>query len=454
MNDVSETPPPPPGGGAGLWARARRRPRIMLAAAILAVAAGVLAAVLSLVLPSGPPKGLVVSLDLPKGNACGKKLVAFRRLPEIDRWAFPLDRTWHHTRPCLRDMLAAAEKQPPDAPIHAFLEDQVLFILSQKPVRFYHHGDGTQKSLRDVLTPDRDLDFGAFDRVVYVNRRDVAHNAMSHVGLMQSLFEAARIYAVGPHPDPERAAAYQALGQAVVAVALDPVAELGLRTRLPCDLRDGLACSWFHAVTNRNRDASDVGGTLNKNLQVIRDLNRGAIVMAGIQAAAPTPERAALIAELEAATAEGINQLVYSSGLAGPNHTPSLFDYLPRNAGGVPIPKAWLYYAINVPKAKGYYLRREYWKNCSYHVLDMNHLHFILKEGGHLTDTSGFREPAAMLGGKSILHFILDTYLDKLEGPDGLYKDTPTEPDGEYMGCKEGFKPPAPQFVVDFFRDY
>ena len=59
-----------------------------------------------------------------------------------------------------------------------------------------------------------------------------------------------------------------------------------------------------------------------------------------------------------------------------------------------------------------------------------------------------------MLGGKSILHFILDTYIGKLDGPDGLYKDTPTVPDGSYVGCKEGFKPPAPQFVVDYLRDY
>jgi hypothetical protein len=421
---------------------------------VLAVAAIALAAALVLFAPSGPPRGLVASLDLPKSSACGKKLVEFRRLPEIDRWAFPLDRTWHHTKPCLRDLLAAAESQPPEAPIHAFIADQVLFILSQKPVRFYRHGDDARMSLREVLTADLELDFTAFDRIVYTNRRGSAHNAMSHAGLVQSLFEAVRIYATGPNPDPARADAYEAIGTAVIAVVLDPVAEQGLRTRLPCDLREGLHCSWFHAVTNRNRDASDVGGTLNKNLQVIRDLNRGARVLAGIQAVAPTAGRGTLIAGLEKGAGEGINQLVYSSGLAGPNHTPSLFDYLPRNAAGVPIEKAWLYYAINVPKAKGYYLRREYWKNCSYHILDMVHLHFILQEAGHLTDTSGFREPVAMLGDRSILHFILDTYLDKLEGPDGLYKDTPTEPDGEYMGCKEGFKPPAPQFVVDFLRDY
>ena len=45
-------------------------------------------------------------------------------------------------------------------------------------------------------------------------------------------------------------------------------------------------------------------------------------------------------------------------------------------------------------------------------------------------------------------------YTGKLDGPDGLYKDTPTVPDGSYAGCKEGFKPPAPQFVVDYLRDY
>lgn len=438
--------------GRAAW-RARRP--IVIVAAVAVLAAGAVLGVMKLLEPR-PPSGLLASLDLPKKNNCGKDLVQFKRPPRSDDiWVFPLDSTWHHTRPCLDNLRVAAESQPADAPIHDFIYNQVLFILSQKPVRFYSNGgDGKQLFLGDVIDSNRKIDFGKFDRIVYVNHFDVAHNSMSHVDLMIFMFMAATTYLSAPEPQPERAAIYEALGRAVINVVLDPVEERGLRTRTACELRDGANCSWFHAVTNRYRPASNVGGTLNKDLQVIRDLYRGMLVLEKLQAMSPTPVREAEIAEMRSATTEGINQLVYSAGIKGGAPVPNLFEYIAVDPEGKPIENSWLFYAINVQKKRGYFLQREYWKNCSYHIKDMLHLFYILKDSGHLADTSGFREPSDYLGGKSLLDFIVDSYTDKVDGPDGLYKDSPTRPNGNYLACQEGYKDPAPKNVVQYLRDY
>ena len=139
-----------------------------------------------------PPPGLITALNLPKKNNCGEELVQVKRKPHFDFWVFPLDGTWHHTRPCLDNLLAAARTQPADAPIHDFIYEQVLFILSQKPVRFYEQDDPKQKMLAKVVDEETGaLDFSKFDRIVYVNKRDIAHNSMSHVDLMIFLFAAA-----------------------------------------------------------------------------------------------------------------------------------------------------------------------------------------------------------------------------------------------------------------------
>ena len=49
---------------------------------------------------------------------------------------------------------------------------------------------------------------------------------------------------------------------------------------------------------------------------------------------------------------------------------------------------------------------------------------------------------------------IVDSYTDKVDGPDGLYKDSPTRPNGNYLACQEGYKDPAPKNVVQYLRDY
>ncbi len=461
MNKTTQTGGPRPTGAAagflGAVARGVWRFRLLLAivaAAVVVAVGGVIAA--KEILRPRPPADLVASLGLPKKNNCGDELVQFKRPPRSDDiWVFPLDGTWHHTRPCLDNLRVAAADQAVDAPIHDFIYNQVLFILSQKPVRFYSHGgDGKQQFLGEVLDADRQIDFSKFDRVVYVNNFDVAHNSMSHVDLMIFMFNAADVYRNGPNPDPARAAVYEALGEAVIRVVLDTVPERGLRTRTECELRPGEHCSWFHAVTNRYRPAANVGGTLNKGLQVIRDLYRGSLVLEKVDAAAPDPHRETLIKAMRDATAEGINQLVYSAGIKGGAPVPNLFEYIPVNEAGKPIQDSWLFYAINVQKQRGYFLRRAPYKNCSYHYKDMLHLYFILKDSGHLADMSGFREPSEYLGGKSLLHFILDSYTDKVDGPDGLYKDSPTETNGNYLGCKEGFRDPPPQHTIDYLRDF
>ena len=74
------------------------------------------------------------------------------------------------------------------------------------------------------------------------------------------------------------------------------------------------------------------------------------------------------------------------------------------------LANSWLYYGINLQKKRGYFLQREYWKNCSYHMKDMLHLYAILTETGNLADTSGLTAPSSYLGGKSLLDYIVDTY--------------------------------------------
>ena len=430
MTETTDGKPPsvPEAGGLARPSAAtlrRFRWPLAIAAAVIAVAvAGFLAA--PYVFKATPPPGLVESLRLPKKNNCGEELVQFKRKPHLDVWIFPLDGTWHHTRPCLDNLLVAAAKQPPDAPIHDFIYNQVLFILSQKPVRFYEHGtDPKQRFLVDVIDDKRQLDFSQFDRIVYVNNHDVAHNSMSHVDLMIFMFAAAENYLTGKNPIPELGRTYEAIGNAVISVVTDTIPEKGLRTRTECDLRPGKYCSWFHAVTNRYRPTSNAGGTLNKFLQVIRDLNRATLVLDRMQEAAPTPARQELIDRLRTDAGEGINQLAYSSGLKGGAPVPSLFDYIAVTPDGKPIADSWLFYAINVDKKRGYFLQREYWKNCSYHIKDMLHLYAILNEAGTLADTSGLTEATPYLGGKGLLDYIVDTYTAKLDGPDGLYKDFP-----------------------------
>ncbi|MCB1499852.1 MAG: hypothetical protein KDK07_08675 [Bauldia sp.] len=436
--------------------RAVRRFRWPIGIAVAAVAIAIAAMVaISYVFRPTPPPGIIKALHLPKKNNCGEELVQVKRKPHFDFWVFPLDGTWHHTRPCLDNLLAAAKTQPADAPIHDFIYNQVLFILSQKPVRFYEHDDPKQKLLVKVVDEKSGaLDFSTFDRIVYVNKRDVAHNSMSHVDLMIFLFAAAENYLIGDHPDPERGRLYEALGNAVISVVTDTIPEKGLRTQTQCEIRPEFKCSWFHAVTNRYRPTSNTGGTLNKDLQVIRDLNRGTVVLDRLQEKVPTDARAELIERLRTAAGEGMNQLVYSAGLKGGAPVPNLFEYIPVTPEGKPIANSWLFYAINVEKKRGYFLQREYWKNCSYHIKDMLHLYAILKEAGSLADTSGFTLPSDYLGGKSLLDYIVDTYTAKLDSPEGLFKESPTQPNGNYLGCLEGYKQPAPKSVVEYLRNF
>jgi len=461
MTDKTEGKPlaPATGQGAGFlrsFGRLLKRFRWPIAIAATVVAIAIVAAIaIPVIFRPTPPPGIIEALNLPKKNNCGEELVQVKRKPQFDFWVFPLDGTWHHTRPCLDNLLAAARTQPADAPIHDFIYNQVLFILSQKPVRFYQFADPKQNMLAKVVDEEtRALDFSKFDRIVYVNKHDIPHNSMSHVDLMIFLFAAAENYLIGENPDPDRGRVYEALGDAVISVVTDTIPEKGLRTRTQCELRPEFHCSWFHAVTNRYRPTSNTGGTLNKDLQVIRDLNRGTMVLDRMQQKVPTDARAALIARLRTAAGEGMNQLVYSAGLKGGAPVPNLFEYIPVTDDGKPIANSWLFYAINVEKQRGYFLQREYWKNCSYHIKDMLHLYAILKEAGSLADTSGFTQPSDYLGGKGLLDYIVDTYTAKLESPEGLYKDSPTQPNGSYLGCLEGYKKPAPKYVVEYLRNF
>ena len=346
---------------------------------------------------------------------------------------FALTSTWYWVRRCLENLLAVAETRAAPAPIHAFLEKQVLYVMSQRPVRFYRFGESERLRLKDIVTDDGRLDRSRFDRVVYTNKRGVAHNAMSQAEIGVWLIDARR--RLGERGLlPEAAAEYEALGIAAFRVILDPVTDGELKSGGPCDLRPELGCAWYHAVTDPTRNSSTEGATLNKHLLVIKDLEIAALTLAEIDSADPSETRGNTARQFHDAADEGIFQLVYASGHRAAGLAPNLLDYVARDAAGAPIARSWLYYGLNPEKARGgYFLKADNFKNCHYHIIDMSFLSEVFASAGRDVDLGAFTEFREELG-TSLLGFILQAYEQKVA--EGLMDDSPTLEGGNYAGCK------------------
>ena len=208
---------------------------------------------------AGGGDALARELGLQRGGPCGKETTVFHPTKDSDGVkVFALRSTWFHVRKCLAPLLSAAIEKPDDDPMHRFLEAQVLYVLSRRPVQFYSVGKEGSVRLKDLVAADGTVDVTRFDRIAYVNRNGVAHNSMSQAEIGVWFVGAARrMTARGLRP--ETAALYEAFGLAALRVILDPIDARGLRSGGPCALRPEFNCAWYHAVTNPTRESSEEG---------------------------------------------------------------------------------------------------------------------------------------------------------------------------------------------------
>jgi hypothetical protein len=195
----------------------RWRVLILSAIVVLVVVSGVVGVGVAWFSGSRSENGaaLAAGLGLPREHACGTGTTVFSPWPGADEVeVFALERTWHWVGQCLRPILdRVGQKKSRAAANDDFLFAQVLYVLSRPPVRFYRAGDDDRHRLDDVLGDDGHIDRSMFDRVVYTNEHEVAHNAMSQGALGGWLRGAARSYA-RRGDRPELAAVYEALGNA------------------------------------------------------------------------------------------------------------------------------------------------------------------------------------------------------------------------------------------------
>lgn len=439
-------PVPASAGVPGRW-RSRRLlvGAISAVAVLLVVVLGVVGAGKIRSAEPGAENGaaLAARLGLAEDHQCGTRTTSFEAWPgagEVE--VFALDRTWHWVAQCLRAILDRAREKSADASVDDFLNAQVLYALSRPPVRFYRSGEDARRGLADVLGPDGRPDPSTFDRLVYTNEHGVAHNAMSQGALGGWLLEAARYYSRRDRQ--ELATAYRALGNAAFGVILDDVDDGGLRSRSECSAKPGHFCSWFHAVTDQSRESPRAGGTLNKHLIVVLDLQAAANATRGMKALAPEATLRDQAETFEAAALEGMYQLAYAEGHRGTGSAPNLFDYIARDESGAPIADSWLFYGLNPEKTRGgYYLKVRADKNCHYHIFDMRLLHRIFRSVGDGADLSGFTRTDPVLR-RSLIEFIVDAYDSKLAA--GLFVDTPTAEGGNFDGCPEGLPFDAARF--------
>jgi hypothetical protein len=415
----------------------------LVGAAVVAVAA------IGLYLLLHQPSVDIRKLKLSNTYRCTTEPVTFRATDGAPaRTVFRLDMTWHFVRPCVAQLLAAARKQPPTAPIHDFIYHQILYVLSRKPVQFHQSGEDKQYRLSDVIDDKEQFDFGKFDRVAYTNNQGVPHNAMSQGEFGDLLLAASResVDFAGTRPDYPQT--YLNLALASFGVMLDGVDAGGLRARSACANKPEYQCSFFHAVTNTTRESPQAGGTLNKHLIAIRELFNASETLRAMETAGQGDNLGADADRFAEAAIEGINQLSYAAGNRSSGEPPNLIDFIPKTDDGKPVQESWLYYSINPIKQNGYFLKPDPYRNCSYHILDLNLLYGILKKIGSQADIRGLTETNSYLG-KSILKFVVDSYRIKLENG-GLYVDSPSKGAGEFNACREGYRDPMKTPRLDF----
>jgi len=410
---------------------------LSILAAVFGVATALCLAPTTKVEAGSAPSIDLEQLGLPADGACGTKAVTFRaKKKSPEHTVFEVDLTSAQHRHCLSTLLTAAEKQPKTAPIHDFIYFQVLHNLSNRIVRFYQHGSAERTGLAHVVDSNEQFNFAKFDRVIFVNKHGLPHNSMAQAKLGSLFFLASLDEFTSKNPDTERANAYLRLGLASYGPVLDEIGEGGLRSRGKCDLKPEYKCSWFHAVTSRSRqDAPLSGGTLNKHLIATARLFESADILSKIDGYIDLDLKPTIEAYRTAAI-EGVNQLSFSSGNRAPGAAPNLIDYIPKTQDGKPVKESWLYYALNPATQKPYFLKHKQYKNCRYHIIDVNSIFTILAEYGSYTDLNGLTQFNPYLG-ESILDFVVDTYRFK-QSHGGIYTDSETMGDGNFRGCLDG----------------
>lgn len=336
----------------------------------LVIAAGMLLlpalASLALATPAAPP-------------ACGVAR-SFERCDDGNRRcervaAYDVPDYWHGLAQCLRGLRDRWSRDGPDAPVgvggggdagvSTLVRRQVMLAMAAPTVRFTATGAAKADLGLDDVVDARGTPRRGFDRVVLLNDRGVAYNAMGQSGLSYFLFQMAVLADRGGYPE---AAAdttlYRALARGAIATVLTPVAAGGLAASRPCDDDASLRCTWYHSITRRDQPTA-AGATLNQHLHAVRDL--------GLIADLLRKQRWNEGTDFNRAIIEGLNQLAFAAGSTRPGAPPNLADFLSPPAGKARV--RWAYYGLNPTAADD---RRAYFlgvggKDCSYHlhVLDL-----------------------------------------------------------------------------------
>lgn len=350
-----------------------RRTGVWFAAPSLRAAVGFLLAALgslALAAPPAPPAcGVARSVArCDDGNRRCERVTAYD-VPDY----------WHGLAQCLRGLRDRWSRDGPDARVSVrdagganddanvstLVRRQVMLAMSAREVRFVA-GGATVADLRfaDVFDA-RGASRRGFDRVVLLNDRGLAYNAMGQSGLAYFLFQMAVLADRGGYSQADAdTALYRALARGAIGTVLTSVTGGGLAASHSCDDDASLRCTWYHSITRRDQPTA-AGATLNQHLHAVRDL--------GLIGDLLRKQRWNEGIDFNRAVIEGLNQLAFSAGSTRPGAPPNLADFLSPPAGKARV--RWAYYGLNPTAAEG---RRAYFlgvggKDCSYHlhVLDL-----------------------------------------------------------------------------------
>ena len=324
------------------------------------------------VLSAGPVDGaLAKSLLDPCDVAMGKNAPCAGAECAFDADT-ELEGSWQRVGTCIRGLRDAWSKNSPQAmvpagdrkaPVADVVRNTIYRAMSQGGGGAALASDpGRYVPLEDVINPDLSFKQPVV-RIAQLNDRGLPYTAMSQSGLARVLYSFARLAAEGGYPRAEADRdAYLKIANASIKTVLTPVTQGGLATTNACPGSPQRTCSWFHAITRKDR-ATDQGATLNKNLHAIRDL----IIVKEVAEKNRWPVDPAIDRAIEA----GLNQLFLSPGHTEAGRPPNMADFLASPGNG----PSWAYYGFNPsaqPPKGGYFLKQE-GRNCSYHdhVLDL-----------------------------------------------------------------------------------
>lgn len=332
----------------------------------------------TLAVPPAPPAcGVARSFErCEDGNARCERVTAYD-VPDY----------WHGLAQCLRGLRDRWSRDGPDAlvsvgvaggandvaNVSTLVRRQVTLAMSARPVRFVAGGSTlAELHFGDVFdargTPRR-----GFDRVVLLNDRGVAYNAMGQSGLSYFLLQMAILADRGGYPQAAAdTALYRALARGAIATVLTPVSAGGLAASRPCDDDASLRCTWYHSITRRDQPTA-AGATLNQHLHAVRDL---ALIANLLSKQTNWNDNGSYF---NRAALEGLNQLIYSHGSVTTGAVPNLADFLssPTNPNAL----RWSRYGFNPleidPARRAYFLGGGT-RDCSYHLHNLDLLREII----------------------------------------------------------------------------